>query len=262
MKRGSLVMFACALVLVHGRVARGGPSARAEVAPVTVPETMWTPRVVKWPVDPAQVQLKPGWAPPGVPDTAGTVTVTESRAVVVWFGPTEIVRVRAVHGDAADLRFRRVTGSTGARLWIDEPGVRVDRGIQLIEPPGPGSLWTITARQATPIIVETVRARSPRLAWEQTRGEVVRWIGQAGTVPTIPGDEDQAIRLRLLGAQAFVRSLGAVTPTVARALAVWRLVDAELAIASRRRGNDPYIDRALLTPPGAATVDDEGVAFG
>jgi hypothetical protein len=266
MKRGSLVMFACALVLVHGRTAQGGPSDRANTAPVTapvtVPDTMWSPRVVKWPVDPAQIQSTPGWAPAGVADTSGTITVTGSRAAVVWLGPTEIIRVRAVRGDAADLRFRRVTGSAGARLWIDEPGARVDRGIQLIEPPGPGALWTITTPRAISIIVETVRARSPRLAWEQTRAEVVRWIAQAGTVPTIPGDEDQAIRLRLLGAQAFVRALGAVTPPVSRALGVWRLVDAELAIASRRRANDPYIDRALLTPPGAATVDDEGVAFG
>lgn len=281
MKRASLFMFACALVLAHGRTAQGRPSHRANAAPVTAPitatitagaiapapapVTTWSPRVVKWPVDPAQIQPTPGWAPAGVADTSGTVTVTESHAAVVWLGPTEIIRVRAVRGDAADLRFRRVTGSAGARLWIDEAGVRVDRGIQLIEPPGPGAIWTITARHAIPIIVETIRARAPRLAWEQTRAEVARWIAHDGTIPmipTIPGDEDQAIRLRLLGARAVVRALGSVTSPVARALEVWRLADAESAIASRRRANDPYIDRALLIPPGSATFDDDGVAFG
>ncbi|MBA3817909.1 MAG: hypothetical protein H0X17_03385, partial [Deltaproteobacteria bacterium] len=249
MSRGSLV--AVVVLFVLARPVHGAPP----------PTEIWSPRAVKWPVSPGQVQATPGWTPAGIGDTDAPVTVTQDQAAVVWLGALEIVRVRVVRGDTETLRFRRVTGSPGARLWIDDPGARVHGGIQLIEPPGPGSIWTITAARPVTLVVETTRGRPPRLAWEQTRAALSRWISDDVTLPAVAGDDDREFQVRLLGARAFVRTLGPVSKSVAHALRVWRWADAEAAISVRRPPDDPYVDRLLSVPDGDTLVD-EGVTYG
>ncbi|MGE3458591.1 MAG: hypothetical protein AB7O24_25960, partial [Kofleriaceae bacterium] len=235
-------------------------SARAVAAPE--PTTAWTPHPVRFPVQPAAIDTKLGWEPAASGDTTDAVTVTGTKAAVVWLGPIQMVRLRVTSGSTGSIRFRRVVGEPGARLWIDEPGVPVTGAIQLVEPPGPGSLWVITAREPTTIVVERALARLPRLAWEVVRSQVEAWIARGGVIPEFPGDEDGGLRLRLLGARAWVRAMGKLSAGVAAALATWRWADAEEAIALRRRGFDSYVDRTLHKPDGKVFEDEHGAAYG
>lgn len=239
------------LVIVIGGAANASPR-----------NVVWAPQSVRFPVNPETIDPKPGSVPPDSGETTAPVKVTEQQAAVVWIGPAEIVRVRAVRGDLSTLRARRVVGTRGARLWIDEPGVSVDAGMELIEPVGPGSTWVLTATKPLTIVVETTRWRAPRLVWEVARADLATWIERDGAMPAVPGDEERAVELRLLGARAFVRALGDVPSPVKRALQLWRRLDAEDAIALRRGSIDPYIHRTDRTPTGETITDDSGQRFG
>lgn len=244
---GCIVM----LVIVLAGIAGAAPS-----------NVVWTPQTVRFPVNPDAIDPTPGTLPAESSDVTGAVTVTHDRAAVLWIGPAEIARVRAMRGDLSTLRMRRVVGTRGARLWIDEPGVRVDAGLEMIEPAGPGSMWVLTATRPLAILVETTRWRAPRLVWEIARAEIATWIERGGAMPAIPGDEERSVELRLQGARAFVRALGDVPPPLKRALQLWRRLDAEDAIALERSGIDPYIDRTDRTPVGEPTTDEWGQRFG
>ncbi|MGE0868474.1 MAG: hypothetical protein AB7P03_07930 [Kofleriaceae bacterium] len=226
------------------------------------PTTAWAPHPVRFPVKPSAIDTKLGWEPAGSSDTTDPVSVTEANAAILWLGPIQMVRLRVTGGDAASIRMRRVVGEPGARLWIDEAGVPVTGAIQLVEPPGPGSLWVITAREPTTIVVERAVARSPRLAWEVVRANVEAWIERGGPIPELPGDEDGALRLQLAGARAWVNAFGKLPDRVRRALAVWRWAAAEAGIALRRRGFDTYVDRTLHKPDGKVLEDELGAAYG
>lgn len=242
--------------LVIGSLAVVGAVASAE------PALRWTPEVVRWPVDPAQLDPTPGAVPPGSSDVTGAVTIGTDRAAVVWLGPATIDRVRVVRGEVSALRLRRLTGTRGARLWLDEPGVRVTAGVELVEPVGAGSLWVITAKEPLTIVVETMQDRPARLAWEIARRDIAAWIEHDGALPALPGDDDRALALRLLGDRALVHALGKVPDRVAAALRLWRLLEAEAAIAVLRRADEPYVDHSDHVPGGASVVDERDVTFG
>ncbi|MEM9491858.1 MAG: hypothetical protein AAGC55_22120, partial [Myxococcota bacterium] len=236
---------AAALLLLCASIAHGGGRDIGLV---------WRSQAVQHPVALTDLTPRPPYIRTAGAPRRDPVTVDAQRAAALWLGPTELVRVRVLDADGAPgagsadaterlsatsvrPRFGRITGGAHGRMVISEPGVALDEhSWYLIQPPGGGNLWFITADAPLRIAVDRPSAREGRLVWELVRSQILSWIDRDGIMPDLPavaGSTAVELRLRLDEAVArIVDRTFASSPALDRALRAWRKTSALIALDS------------------------------
>ena len=219
----------------------------------------WRPQAVRGPLRAGTTSAIAPWTPTRA-ERAGPVALAAGEEVALWLDGASVVRV-AVRGGVDVVRTVRLApargGAGGARVatplvW-QHPGVA-----WLVEPPGGGAVWVITAARATTIDATVAAFRPGRLVWDDARAALRAWIEQGGPRPVIPGPRGAAVDAALAAQEALARTLRGVW-TPAR-LARWRRADVDRLLLAARTPAEPLTDLDPIGLPGAV-VDVDGVAM-
>ncbi|GEM_PF-2769525 len=182
-----------------------------------------------------------------VPTVRGVVSLDSARAVGVWIGALETVRVRRV-GAATPLRFIRIVDGHGA---VVEPGRVVSSGPggesrwELDQPASRGGVWSIEADAPTEVIIERVEDRPARYVAVEVEHDLLRWIEAGSPDAAMPILLEPAKDLRsALGLDAALgralTELGDGDPKLARAVEAWRMLAATQRVDRSRPAVRPY----------------------
>jgi hypothetical protein len=216
-------------LLVVTLLLLGVANARADVAGV-----VFVPQGVRGPLAPTGVTAEPPFVPAGTPEKTGEVELGPDRAVALWLGPLDLVRVRYKVG--SPIRFARVVGAGGARGRIVEPGITASPGFSyLAQPPGRADVWMIWADKPATVAVERPMRRTGRLAWDAARDALVRWVDKGGELPEIPVAEGTFGFLLHARADALLgKELVTASPQLAKSVTAWRKANAVAGLTTLR----------------------------
>lgn len=243
-----------------------GASSWANVAHGSGIDTgvVWETQAVRHPVVVRDLQPQPPYVPAKVALRREPLDVGPDRAAALWLGSAELIRVRVLSeqparpagaslpSDRERIRFGRVTGrASGGRLVTDEPGMRMGSDEwYLVQPPGGGNIWYITAEQPTRIVVERPRELQARLYWEQLRTRILDWIDHDGPMPSIPMTAgSDHIELALRSDRAIAMAITHSYPsalTLANVIREWRKASALAALETLRPALLPYQARRRI----------------
>ncbi len=248
------------LVLLMGTLTAVGASAADWGArPEALLPEHWA-EGFSWEAQPVHTRVTPGdvrgaapFVPVGTPAATGSVEVGPEHGAVFWLPALEVVRVTAESGTLRFVRVPRTRAGESSDLRLDEPGVPVQPGRwYLAEPMGNGSVWVVTASEATKVRIERPIAREGALPDEAVRLALLRWVEgkRQSPPPFLPAELRTRLEVESQLASALTRGVPEQSPLHAAVL-TWRKASALQAWSLRQPLHASTFRLSHPKPPGA-----------